>query len=237
MYRLIIKRQKAKDELGYIQKFLYQPTNELETIASALIAINAQEKILDEEGKESTPIEWECSCLQKKCGACAMVINGMPRLACDAFLSEFKSKTDIVDIKIEPLRKFPVIRDLIVDRAILFENLKILKAWLTDEAFMKDKRRELNYQASECLQCGCCLDVCPNFYVGGSFYGPAAVPIMTRLLSETDLKDRKELAKLYSQHEFEGCGKSLSCQKICPKNIDTQNLIVNAIALSIWKIK
>ena len=70
------------------------------------------EEILDIDGIPVGEIAWECSCLQKKCGACAMRINGVPRLACDTKIGDLKSKT----VTLEPLKKFPVVRDLIVDR-------------------------------------------------------------------------------------------------------------------------
>ena len=56
----------------------------------------------------------------RKCGACAMLINERPRLACSTFLHTLKGST----ITLEPLSKFPLVRDLIVDRSNLFENLK-----------------------------------------------------------------------------------------------------------------
>ena len=59
---------------------------------------------------------------------------------------------------------------------------------------------------------------------GGSFCGMSTVPITTRLLTETEPKDRKELARLYEKHTFAGCGKSLACRDVCPRGIDTERL-------------
>ena len=230
-YILHIQRQKRGETNSYRQSFLYEPKAEGDTVATALTEINKRELLTDAEGISAEPVEWECSCLQKKCGACAMVINGRPQLACGARLIDCKRQ----EIMIEPLKKFPVVCDLVVDRSILFENLKTLRLWLNKEEELPDRYRELAYEASECIQCGCCLEVCPNFYTEGKFFGMSVVPVTARLLTEIPVKEAKEIAKLYARHTFEGCGKSLACQEICPKGIDTEKLLVNANAMAVWK--
>ena len=116
-----------------------------------------------------------------------------------------------------------------------------MQTWLSQDADFgdanPDKYRELAYQGSECIQCGCCLEVCPNFYPGGSFFGMASVPLTMRLLSETDRKLYMDNAKLYRKHIYSGCGKSLACKDICPRKIDTEKLLVNLNALAVWKRK
>ena len=160
-----------------------------------------------------------------------MVINGRPRLACDAKIAELGTE----EIIIEPLRKFPVVSDLIVDRSILMENLRRMKLWLREDSELPDAYRELAYEASGCIQCGCCLEICPNFYAGGEFYGMAAAPVTTRLLTEMPVKVRRDIAGEYSKHVFSGCGKSLSCRDVCPRHIDTEKLLVNSNAMAIWR--
>ena len=230
-YALTVSRKSRGECEPYTQTFEYILSSESDTVATALRDINGREAITDIGGAKADPIEWECSCLQKKCGACAMIINGRPSLACDVKIASLG--TD--EIRLEPLRKFPVVADLIVDRSILFENLKTLNAWLSQDADLPERHRSLAYEASECIQCACCLEICPNFYAGGSFFGMSAGTVSTRLLSETDRGLRKELAKAYTKHIFEGCGKSLACKDICPRHIDTEKLLVNSNAMAIWK--
>ena len=91
------------------------------------------------------------------------------------------------------------------------------------------------FAASRCLQCGCCLEVCPNFCCGGTFMGMNGVALFNRILTETDRADYEKAAKQYQKHIFEGCGKSLACRDICPKKIDTEKMMVNANALAVWK--
>lgn len=199
------------------------------TVMTALLTLNER---LSAEGKRL--IRFECSCLQKKCGACAMVIQGRPCLACDAILSDVQ-KNRVV--RVEPLRKFPVISDLIVDRQILFENLKTLRIWLETDCVARGKGAELAYEASKCLQCGCCLEVCPNFCADAPFFGMAACIPTARLLSELPREERKRLCDMYREHIYEGCGKSLACRSICPAGLEIDRLLVNSNAVAIWKRK
>src|SRR5258708_14610723 len=77
------------------------------------------------DGKPTTPIIYDSNCLEEVCGSCAMLINGKARMACSALVDKLDQP-----IRLEPLSKFPVIRDLSVDRSVLFENLKRVKAWV-----------------------------------------------------------------------------------------------------------
>src|SRR5262245_62401288 len=76
-------------------------------------------------GERVPPPAWEASCLEEVCGSCAMLINGRARMACSALVDKLEQP-----ITLEPLRKFPVVRDLQVDRGVIFENLKRVKAWV-----------------------------------------------------------------------------------------------------------
>src|SRR5256714_7830898 len=76
------------------------------------------------DGKPTTPIAYDSNCLEEVCGSCAMLINGRARMACSALVDQLDHP-----IRLEPFSKFPVIRDLQVDRSVLFENLKRVQAW------------------------------------------------------------------------------------------------------------
>ena len=224
-----IKRQNSFEAEAFYQTILCDcdaGTN----IATLLREINAEE-ILDIDGIPVGEIAWECSCLQKKCGACAMRINGMPRLACDTKIGDLKSKT----VTLEPLKKFPVVRDLIVDRSVLRENLIALHNWLESEATKSRKTVDLAYDASRCIQCGCCLEVCPNFTAGESFFGAAAFVPASRILSQLPNGKKNDLVQEYGKHIYIGCGKSLSCHDICPVGIDVEHKLSNSNAVAVWK--
>ena len=227
---LDILRRDSRESAPYRQTFRYETADETETVATALTKLCDATDLRDLSGDPARPIAWECSCLQKKCGACAMVIDGVPRLACDVKLADCK-KT----IRLEPLKKFPVVADLTVDRTVMQDNLRAIRLWLTDEAAMRDTAMDTAYEASRCLQCGCCLEVCPNFYSGGTFTGMASAIPFSRLLAELPVSQRKEAAKLYMRRFYNGCGKSLACRNICPAGINVDDLLVNSNAIAVWK--
>ena len=118
-----IKRQSSPAAAPYWQSFSYNGPMHV-TVSAVLDAINYTDDMSDTEGKPATRVRWECSCLQSVCGGCAMVINGVPALACNTFVDEV-AKDDLV---LEPLSKFPVVADLMVDRSIIYENLNQAKA-------------------------------------------------------------------------------------------------------------
>src|SRR5262249_11451151 len=77
------------------------------------------------EGHKTTPISYDSSCLEEVCGSCAMIINGKATMPGSALVEKLKQP-----LRLEPLSKFPVIRDLSVDRQFMFESLKRVKAWI-----------------------------------------------------------------------------------------------------------
>ncbi|MBR1443555.1 MAG: succinate dehydrogenase [Firmicutes bacterium] len=230
--RIDVLRQKNPLEKSYVQSFEYEYEDKSTTVAKALSDINKQDIIKDTEGQKADKIRWECSCMQKKCGACAMRINSLPSLACDKRLSELGNI-----IKLEPLKKFPVIADLTVDRSVMFEALKTAKVWFEKNAQPNERRTETVHEASRCLQCGCCLEICPNFAADMRFKGFAAAVPLTRLIAEASEDEKKRIFASYSMYFYEGCGKSLACRDICPAGIDSEFLMVNSNAAAIWKRK
>ncbi len=229
--KLDILRRKTANDKPYHQVIEYETADDNATIATALLDINNRSDIKDINGNNVEKIIYQHSCLQRKCGACAMVINNHPALACDSFLKDYKTDT----ITIEPLRKFPVVADLMVDRSILFKNLDVIGEFLNSQADISDKNYENAYEASRCLQCGLCLEVCPNFYEGAKFSGTASFVPTARLLNITDSRDFKRLKKAYISHIYEGCGKSLACHDICPAKIPIEKLLTSTNAMTIWK--
>lgn len=210
-----IKRQRTPDSTPYWQTFTYNgPMNV--TISSVLDAINYTDDIIDTEGNPATRVRWECSCLQTVCGGCAMIINGIPALACNTFIDENKTK----ELIIEPLRKFPVVSDLIVDRSIISENLNKAKSYIESHSTNNNKDHDHQYSIAKCLKCGLCLEVCPNYHTGNSFYG-AVFANESYLITSQSAEKPVENIKEYKKHFGSGCSKALSCQTVCPVEIET----------------
>ena len=113
-----ILRQQAPDTEPYWETFSYDGPQD-NTVAGILDYLNYNDDITDINGNKTSRIGWECSCLQGMCGGCAMVINDEPSLACETFLRDLESS----ELIIQPLKKFPVVHDLVVDRSVIHENL------------------------------------------------------------------------------------------------------------------
>lgn len=210
-----IKRQSSPNKPSYWQSFEYKGKEHV-TVSAVLDALNYTDDLFDIDGNEATRIRWECSCMQAVCGGCAMIINGVPRLACSTYADQFKGK----ELILEPLSKFPVVADLIVDRSIIYENLTKAKAYLENIAKSSNTHHEQQYSVAKCLKCGLCLEVCPNYHPGGEFYGAVLANESYLLTSQTEDKNL-EIVKEYKKHFGAGCSKALSCQKVCPVGIET----------------
>ncbi len=124
--RFKIKRQLSEKDNSYWEEFDVEYYETLNVI-SALLHIQKNPKMAN--GKMTTPVNWESSCLEEVCGSCTMIINGKVRQACSALIKYIIEETGSKTITLEPLSKFPVIRDLQVDRQRMFDGLKQVKAW------------------------------------------------------------------------------------------------------------
>ena len=191
-------------------------------IISSLMEIAANP--VTREGKATTPITYDSNCLEEVCGSCAMLINGRARMACSALVDKLEQP-----IRLEPFSKFPVIRDLAVDRSVLFENLKAVKAWVPiDGSYdlgagprMTMEDQEETYPLSRCISCCCCMEACPQFNEGTGFVGAATIS-QVRLFNThptgAALK-RERLAALMGDGGIHECGYAQNCVEVCPKDI------------------
>ena len=111
-----IKRQASPDAPAVWERFNIEWRPGLNVI-SLFMEIAANPVTAD--GRGTTPVAYDSCCLEEICGSCAMRINGKARMACSALVDNLEQP-----IRIEPLSKFPLVRDLQIDRSVLFENLK-----------------------------------------------------------------------------------------------------------------
>jgi succinate dehydrogenase / fumarate reductase iron-sulfur subunit len=187
------------------------------------------------DGKRTTPVVWDSNCLEEVCGACTMVINGRVRQSCSCLIDDYAPNNGDV-ITLEPMEKFPVVRDLWVDRARLFHTLKKVRAWVPiDGTYYQGpgpkespENQETRYTLSTCMSCGCCLDACPQFTLqedpkewDRSFIGAAAIS-QARLFNMHETGKRlasERLDALMGPGGVSDCGNAQNCVKVCPKNI------------------
>ena len=186
-------------------------------------------------GAKVAPVAWESSCLEEVCGACTMVINGRVRQACSALVDRLGGEGQTVTV--EPMTKFPVVRDLVVDRSRMFDDLKKVKAWIKLDGShelgpgprQSQEVQEEAYPLSRCMTCGCCLEACPQINDSSSFIGAAAIN-QVRLFNlhpSGKMNAGERLEALMVDDVLTGCGKAQNCVVVCPKEIP----LVDSIAV------
>jgi len=147
--KFIITRQDNPETKSYTEEFEipYRPGM---NVISALMEIQRNPK--NAQGQTTAPVCWDSNCLEEVCGACSMVINGKPRQACAALIDKLEQP-----IRIQPMKTFPVVRDLVIDRSRMFTALKRVKAWIPIDGTydlgpgpkMAEKKRQWAYELSK----------------------------------------------------------------------------------------
>lgn len=196
-----------------------------ENVISLLMKI--QENPVNIHGEQVLPVAWDCNCLDSVCGACMMLINNVPKEACSAQIDTLLREKE--EIFLAPLSKFPVVRDLVVDRSSLFHSLEKSKLWIEPNSQNSSKNRtvifqkehEKTYPLSKCMTCGCCVEACPNVDKNAKFMGAHAIAQVVRLGQHPRGKQGNEsrMDAVIGNEGIHHCGNSHNCQKVCPQEI------------------
>jgi succinate dehydrogenase / fumarate reductase iron-sulfur subunit len=176
------------------------------------------------DGTRTSPVVWDCNCLEEVCGACTMVVNGKVRQSCTALIDQLDQP-----VKLEPMSKFPLVRDLAVDRQRMFDALKTVRAWVPIDGShdlgpgprQAPRNQEWMYTLSTCMTCGCCLEACPQVNENSGFIGAAAIN-QVRLFNNHPtgaMHKTERLRALTGPGGIQDCGKSQNCVEVCPKTI------------------
>jgi succinate dehydrogenase / fumarate reductase iron-sulfur subunit len=179
------------------------------------------------DGKPTTPVVWDCNCLEEVCGACSMVINGTVRQACSALVDELLAQASEIDLR--PMSKFPVIRDLFVNRGRMFDALKQISGWIPVDTYsdlgpgptVSPELADLRYPLSRCMTCGCCLEACPQVNDGSAFIGPQVLgqAALFNLHPTGQMTASERLRSLMGPGGITDCGQAQNCVKVCPKGV------------------
>lgn len=175
-------------------------------------------------GTETTPIAYDANCLEEICGSCAMLINGKAMMACSTLVDRLTQP-----ITLAPLSKFPVVRDLAVDRSVLFENLKRVKAWVPIDGTYDlgpsprqfPQIQEERYPLSNCISCTICMEVCPQFNDVTGFVGAATIA-QTKLFNMDpagSVLKADRLRALAGDGGVQECSFAQNCVQACPKQL------------------
>lgn len=254
-FEVRILRQEAPGEGSRWERHrvTYEPNL---NVISVLQKIAAQ--AITADGASTTPVAWDCNCLEEVCGACTMLINGRTRQACSALVDRLLEDNESIELR--PMSKFPVLRDLVVNRRRMFQTLEKVKAWIeVDDYFDRGpgprespQMQATRYPLSECMSCGCCLEACPQYTkielerrpdesdadfaqreneaFETGFVGAAAIS-QAVLFNDNQtgaMQKNERLDALMEPGGIQDCGNAQNCVAVCPKNIPLTTSIARA---------
>jgi succinate dehydrogenase / fumarate reductase iron-sulfur subunit len=221
-----IKRQSSPTAKAVTERFEipYRPNMNITSLLGE-IALNPRTI----NGTDTTPITYDSNCLEEICGSCAMLINGKAMMACSALVEKLVEGDYSKTITLAPLSKFPVVRDLAVDRSVLFENLKAVKAWVPIDgtydlgpgAKQAPQIQEKRYPLSNCISCTICMEVCPQFNDATGFVGAATIAQakLFNLDPAGAVLKEDRLRALAGDGGIQECGFAQNCVQACPKQL------------------
>ena len=176
-------------------------------------------------------LSYRWSCRMGICGSCGMTVNGEPKLTCATFLADYAPGP----IRVEPLRNFPVIRDLIVDIGDFMRKLVRVKPWIVRQVEMPIAQGEYRQtpdeldeykQFSMCINCMLCYSACPIYGLDPKFIGPAAIALAQRYNLDNRDEGAADRMTVLSEHEgIWGCTFVGQCTAVCPKHVDPAGAI------------
>jgi succinate dehydrogenase / fumarate reductase iron-sulfur subunit len=216
-----VRRQDGPETSPYWQNFRI-PWAPQHNVISLLLEIRRCPVTV--EGERVGAPAFDAACLEEVCGSCPMRINGRPRMACTALVDQLPQP-----IVLEPLEKFPVVRDLSVDRRRMFEALKRIRGWVPIDGTydlgpgprIAPERQQIMYSLDRCITCGICLEVCPQVQRSGGFIGAAAIgqALLFNLHPTGEMNRDERLDELMGPHGIADCGNAQNCVEACPKEI------------------
>jgi fumarate reductase iron-sulfur subunit len=176
-------------------------------------------------------LSYRWSCRMGVCGSCGMTVNGEPKLTCETFLSEYGSGP----VRVEPLKNFPIVRDLVVEISDFMRKLVEVKPWiirghekpLTDGEYRQTPDELDEYkQFSMCINCMLCYSACPIYGLEPAFIGPAAIALAQRYNLDSRDEGSAERLEVLSEHDgIWGCTFVGECTQVCPKHVDPAGAI------------
>lgn len=180
--------------------------------------------------EQDPSLQFDFCCRAGICGACAMVINGRPGLACHTKTRDLPRK-----ITLNPLPGFKLVGDLSVDTGTWFRSMnEKVESWIhTDKEFdpqaeeepMDNALAERIYELDRCIECGCCVAACATAQMRSDFLGAAALNRIARfVIDPRDERTEKDYFEVVGTDQgIFGCMGLLGCQDVCPKELPLQD--------------
>jgi len=199
-------------------------------VSEGMVVLDAVHRVQAEQANDLA-VRWNCKA--GKCGSCSAEVNGNPRLMC---MTRLDSLDLTKPVTVEPMRSFPLIRDLVTDVSWNFKVKKGIRPFTPRPADAADgtwrmSQREVDrvQEFRKCIECFLCQDVCHILRDHGefeAFIGPRFVLYSAALeMHPLDTADRS--ADLKDKHGIGFCNITRCCTKVCPENITiTENAII-----------
>ena len=199
-------------------------------VTEGMVVLDAIHQIQAEQASDLA-VRWNCKA--GKCGSCSAEINGMPRLMCMTRLNQIPLDQPV---KVEPMKTFPLIRDLVTDVSWNFEVKKTIRKFqprkpdAPDGSWrMRQEDADRPQEFRKCIECFLCQDVCHvlrDHHMHSEFIGPRFLIYAAQLeMNPIDTGDR--IADLKEKHGIGLCNITKCCTKVCPESIQiTDNGII-----------
>ena len=187
--------------------------------------------VLELVKKQDPTFSYRRSCREGVCGSDGMNINGTNALACITPISSVAKKGKLV---LRPLPGLPVIRDLVVDMKVFYQQFEKVKPFLLNdepapaiERLQSPEEREKLDGLYECILCACCTTSCPSFWWNPEkFIGPAGLLQAYRFLADSrDTATAERLAELEDPFSVFRCRGIMNCVAVCPKGLNPTRAI------------
>lgn len=179
-------------------------------------------------------LSYRWSCRMGICGSCGIMLNGVPKLACAAFLRDYLPGP----IRVEPLANFPIERDLMIALDDFLEKLPEIKPWIVrshpqpvEEGEYRQTPEELAdfKQYSLCINCMLCYAACPVYQNDGDFLGPALLALAQRYNHDSrDQGQGERQSRIWLDDATWACTFVGECSVVCPKGVDPAGAIQQA---------
>lgn len=180
------------------------------------------------------PIAFESDCREGICGACSLVINGIPHgkekgiTVCQLHMRSF-SDGDILTIEPFRAKSFPVIKDLVVDRSAFdrilhkggYISVRTGSAQDANSVLIEKPESDKAFDAAACIGCGACVAACKNS--SAMLFVSAKISHLS-LLPQGQIEKKIRVENLVEEMDKEGfgsCSNTLECEAVCPKEINT----------------
>ena len=182
--------------------------------------------------EQDASVAYRRSCREGVCGSDGMNINGTNGLACITPLSAVGGPAN--KLVLRPLPGLPVIRDLVVDMAIFYQQFEKVQPYLINDApapaterlQTPEDRAKLD-GLYECILCACCSTNCPSFWWNpDKFVGPAGLLQAYRFLADSrDTATEERLSNLDDPFSVFRCRGIMNCVAVCPKGLNPTRAI------------